>query len=103
VALRKAEIADWISQKAPMPKSKAKEMVEILLEIIKRAMESGDDVMISRFGKFCVKEKGERRGRNPTTGDLMVLRPRRVVTFKCSRRLREKVNGTSGETYTSNG
>jgi len=90
VALRKAETANWISQKAPMPKPKAK---EILLEIIKNMLESGDDVLISRFGKFCAKEKGERRGRNPTTGDLMVLRPRRTVTFQCSKRLREKVNG----------
>lgn len=48
--------------------------------------------MISGFGKFCVKEKRERRGRNPVTGEDMMLRPRKVVTFKCSARLRDKIN-----------
>ena len=52
------------------------------LEVIKRTLESGEDVLISRFGKFCVKTKHERRGRNPATGKNMVLEPRRVVTFK---------------------
>jgi integration host factor subunit alpha len=48
--------------------------------------------MISNFGKFCVKEKRERRGRNPSTGQEMILKPRKVVTFKCSGTLREKIN-----------
>jgi integration host factor subunit alpha len=58
--------------------------------------ESGDDVLISGFGKFCVKEKGERRGRNPSTGEDMMMKPRKVVTFRCSRSLREKINGLQG-------
>ncbi|MCP4628957.1 MAG: hypothetical protein GY850_36435 [bacterium] len=53
----------------------------ILLERIKSTLSSGDDVLISGFGKFCVKEKRERKGRNPATGEDMVLGPRRVVTF----------------------
>jgi integration host factor subunit alpha len=63
-----------------------------LLELIKSALESGHDVMISGFGKFCVKQKGERRGRNPATGDDMVLAPRKVVTFKWSGKLKEKLD-----------
>ena len=68
-------------------------MIETLLEILKSTLESGEDVLISRFGKFCVKEKHERRGRNPATGKDMMLEPRRVVTFRCSRQLRDKING----------
>jgi integration host factor subunit alpha len=52
----------------------------------------GEDVLISGFGKFCVKKKKERRGRNPATGEDMILAPRRVVTFKWSGRLRQKIN-----------
>ena len=68
------------------------EIVETLLEIIKSRLASGEDVLISGFGKLCVKEKRERIGRNPATGEDMMLSPRRVVTFKCSRKLRQKMN-----------
>jgi integration host factor subunit alpha len=64
-----------------------------LLEILKIRLESGKDVLISGFGKFCVKEKRERRGRNPQTGEDMMLGARRVVTFRCSSAFREKING----------
>ena len=67
-------------------------MVKIILELIKSRLESGEDVLISGFGKFCVKEKGERKGRNPATGEDLMLPPRRVVTFKCSGKLRDKIN-----------
>ncbi|MBF0227953.1 MAG: integration host factor subunit alpha [Desulfobacterales bacterium] len=67
------------------------DMVEGLLEIIKQTMESGDDILISGFGKFYVNEKKARKGRNPSTGDAMILKKRRVVTFKCSSKLREKI------------
>jgi len=71
-------------------------MIETLLELIKSSLESGDDVLISRFGKFCVKEKGERRGRNPATGEDMMMKPRKVVTFRSSGKLRNKINGLQG-------
>ncbi len=74
-------------------KKKSVETVESLLEIIKKTLESGEDVLISGFGKFCVKNKKERRGRNPATGSDLILRQRKVVTFKCSGKLREKING----------
>jgi integration host factor subunit alpha len=62
------------------------------MDHIKTSLENGDDVLISGFGKFCVNEKGSRKGRNPATGDGMVLDSRRVVTFKCSGTLRSKLN-----------
>ena len=68
------------------------ELIETLFELIKSKLASGEDVLISGFGKFSAKEKRERRGRNPATGDSMMLRPRRVVTFKCSGQLRDKIN-----------
>ncbi len=61
---------------------------------MKRTLEDEKDVLISGFGKFCVKEKGSRRGRNPATGDDMELWGRRVVTFKWSGKLRERINET---------
>jgi integration host factor subunit alpha len=79
-------------------KKQAVDIVEQLIEIIKKSMQSGEDVLISGFGKFCVKPKGMRRGRNPATGDELMLRQRQVVTFKCSGRLREKINGKRPET-----
>lgn len=72
---------------------KSTQVIESLLEIIKSALVDGDDVLVSGFGKFCVRDKRPRRGRNPATGDDLILRERRVVTFKCSGKLREKING----------
>jgi integration host factor subunit alpha len=93
MTLTKANIVETVAEQIGYPKNLSFEMIETLLEIIKRTLESGDDVLISRFGKFCVKTKQKRRGRNPATGKDMILEPRRVVTFKCSGRLRDKVNG----------
>jgi len=93
MALTKIEIVNSIADQIGFTKNHSFEIVEILLEIIKKTLESGDDVLISRFGKFCVKEKGERRGRNPATGKDMILEPRRVVAFKCSGRLRDRISG----------
>jgi integration host factor subunit alpha len=93
MALTKIQIIEKIMKRNGFTKKKSIETVETLLEIMKRTLESGDDVMISGFGKFCVNEKKERRGRNPATGEDMMLRPRKVVTFKCSGKLRDRVNG----------
>jgi integration host factor subunit alpha len=76
-----------------LTKKKSVEVIEGLLEIIKRSLESSEDVLISGFGKFCVKNKAIRRGRNPATGEDLMLRGRRVVTFKCSGKLRNKIDG----------
>ena len=92
MTLTKARIVESINEQVGLPKKDAAEAVEILLEIIKRTLEGGEDVLISGFGKFCVKDKRARRGRNPATGEDMMLDQRRVVTFKCSSVLRKKVN-----------
>jgi len=74
------------------PRNQSVEIVESILEIIKSTLESGDDVLVSGFGKFSVRDKQERKGRNPATGEDLMLKPRRVVTFKCSGKLRDKIN-----------
>jgi integration host factor subunit alpha len=92
MTLTKSHLIDAIANQIGFPKNHSSEIVETLLEIIKRILESGGDVLISGFGKFCFKEKLERKGRNPATGEDMMLAPRRVVTFKCSRNLKDKIN-----------
>ena len=93
MALTKVQIVESMCNQIGFTQKKSSESIETLLEIIKSRLESGEDVLISDFGKFCVKQKDERKGRNPATGDTMMLAPRKVVTFKCSGKLREKVNG----------
>ena len=93
MTLTKANIVEEVSEQIGYPKNQSFELIETLLEIIKRTVESGEDVLVSGFGKFCVKTKRERRGRNPATGEDMMLEPRKVVTFRCSRQLRDRVNG----------
>jgi len=91
MTLTKAQIVEAVAQQNGLPGIKSKQIIETLLELIKSTLTSGEDVLISGFGKFCVKEKGERRGRNPATGEDMMMAPRRVVTFKCSGKLRDRV------------
>jgi integration host factor subunit alpha len=93
MTLTKANIVDAIHNDLGFPKNRSAELIEILLEQIKSTLEKGEDVLISGFGKFCVKTKKERRGRNPATGDDMILSQRQVVTFRCSHLLREKIHG----------
>ena len=92
MTLTKANIVDAIHDELGFPKNRSAELIEILLEQIKNTLDNGQDVLISGFGKFCVKEKKARRGRNPATGDDMMLEQRRVVTVRCSHLLREKIN-----------
>lgn len=92
MTLTKVQIVESIQNRISFPKSRSSEIVETLLEIIKRTLSSGGDVLVSGFGRFCVREKKERKGRNPATGEDMMLEPRKVVTFKCSGKLRKRVN-----------
>ena len=92
MTLTKNDIIEEIRTKNGFSRNKSIETVETLLEIMKKTLASGEDVMVSGFGKFRVKEKSERKGRNPATGGDMMLAPRRVVTFRCSGKLRDKIN-----------
>ena len=94
--LTKERIIDTIYNSSDLSKIESRQVIESLLEVIKKTLESGEDILISGFGKFCVKEKNERRGRNPATGNDLMLGARRVVTFKCSGVLRDKINGENG-------
>ena len=94
MALTKSDIVEKVHGLG-FTKKEAVDIIESLLEIIKRTLEKGDDVLVSGFGKFCVKNKTQRRGRNPATGDDLMLKARKVVTFKCSGKLRNKINGSS--------
>jgi len=91
--LTKAGIIEKVTQETGLTKHRSRRAVECVLEIMKGSLTSGEDVLISGFGKFCVRDKSERRGRNPATGGSLILPARRVVTFKCSGKLRDRCNG----------
>jgi integration host factor subunit alpha len=93
MTLTKSQITDAIAEQNGFTKKKSIETVETILELIKSTLAAGEDVLISGFGKFCIKDKPGRRGRNPATGEDIMLAPSRVVTFKCSGKLRDKING----------
>ena len=93
MTLTKVQIVESVQNHTGFPKNRSLEIVETLLEIIKSTLASGEDVMISGFGKFRVNEKKERKGRNPATGEDMMLEPRKVVAFNCSGKLRNRING----------
>ena len=92
MALTKSDIVATVHELG-FTKKKSVDIIESLLEIMKGTLEKSEDVLISGFGKFCVKNKRQRRGRNPATGQDLILRERRVITFKCSGKLRSKING----------
>lgn len=96
MALTKSDIVEKIYNLG-FSKKESVDIVEDLIEIIKKSLQDGEDVLISGFGKFCVKKKTERRGRNPATGADLMLRQRQVVTFKCSGKLRDRINEDSGD------
>jgi len=97
MALTKTDIVQIVTKETGLSKNKSGHVLEQLLEIMKSTLAAGDDVLISGFGKFCVCDKSERRGRNPATGESLMLPARRVVTFKCSGKLRDRCNGRCGD------
>ena len=92
MTVTKAKLIDHLYGKSSFSREESSATIESLLEIIKHTLESGEDLLISGFGKFIVKEKKSRRGRNPYTGNDLFLDARRIITFKCSNNLREKIN-----------
>ena len=93
MTLVKDDLIQALYGQAGFSKQKSRTTVETVFELVTKALESGEDVLISGFGKFIVREKGARRGRNPQTGQDLTLDPRRVITFKCSPRMRDRING----------
>ena len=92
MTLTKAQMVESVQNQTGLPRNRSSEIVETLLEIIKSTLASGEEVLVSGFGKLSVNEKKARRGRNPNTGEDMMLEARKVVTFKCSGKLRDRVN-----------
>jgi integration host factor subunit alpha len=92
MAVTKETIIEAVAKDTGFPKNQSIELVETVIEIIKKTLASGDDVLVSGFGKLKVREKKLRKGRNPATGEDLLLEPRRVVTFHCSGKLRKKIN-----------
>ena len=92
MTLTKADLIDSIYNQVGLSKTKSAQVVDSLLEIIKKTLENGEDILINGFGEFCVKNKKERKGRNPATGEDLMLAPRKVIVFICSGVLRDKVN-----------
>ena len=95
MTITKADLTDSICKGLGLPKSRASELLTSLLAIMKTTLVNGDDILISGFGKFCVNDKNDRIGRNPSTGEDMMLEARRVVTFKCYLPLRLKLKKKS--------
>ena len=92
MTLNKHDLIVSISKKGGHSKNRSSNLVESLLEIIKSTLESGEDVLVSGFGKFCVKNKNERSGRNPQNGNALYLEARRSVAFRSSPLLIGKIN-----------
>ncbi|MBW1916981.1 MAG: integration host factor subunit alpha [Deltaproteobacteria bacterium] len=90
--LTKAALVQVLFEKEILPKAEAARAVDSVFGLIKQALASGDDVLISGFGKWTVKDKKERRGRNPQTGQDLTINARRVVTFKASGVLRRLIS-----------
>jgi integration host factor subunit alpha len=96
-SLTKQEISEQISNRLRCSPAKSKHLVVETLEIIKSTLEKDEDVMISGFGKFYVKDKKTRMGRNPATNKPMKLKKRRVVTFGISNKLRDRMNSSGSD------
>jgi len=92
MTLAKEDLIQTLYDQAGFSKQTARITAETVFELVKEALESGDDVLISGFGKFSVKKKAPRKGRNPVTGEALPLDARTVVTFRCSPRMRDRIN-----------
>jgi integration host factor subunit alpha len=92
--LTRADLAEAVYEKVGLPRNEAAEMVELVLKQIVHALERGQPVKLSSFGSFGLRQKAERVGRNPKTGDVVPITPRRVIVFKASNIMKERINNT---------
>jgi integration host factor subunit alpha len=93
MTLTRKDLIESVSNCTGVSKAQSKRTIENLFEILKENLANGEDVLISGFGKFLVKDKGWRRGRNPMTGEDLMLEQRRVVRFRCAGVLKARING----------
>ena len=96
MALTKAEMAEHLFEELGLNKREAKEMVEMFFEEIRQSLEQGAQVKLSGFGNFDLREKKQRPGRNPKTGEEIPISARRVVTFKAGQKLKQRVEAYAG-------
>ncbi|MBK6801450.1 integration host factor subunit alpha [Novosphingobium sp.] len=89
--LTRADLAEAINRKVGLSRSESLAMVESILDHMSQALEDGENVKISGFGTFLLRDKGERIGRNPKTGIEVPITPRRVLTFRASQMLKERI------------
>ena len=90
--MTKADIAEKIQAEIGLSKKESSEMMEAVFSIMKSTLESGENLKVSGFGSFIVKQKADRRGRNPQTGESITIEARRILTFKPSTLLRQAIN-----------
>ena len=90
--MTKADIVEKIYDKVGFSKKESAELVETVFDIIKSTLEKGDKIKLAGFGNFVVKEKANRRGRNPQTGDEIIISARKILTFKPSQVLKASIN-----------
>ena len=91
--LTRADLADAVVRKIGLPRNESQELVELVLDQISSALSRGEGVKLSSFGSFGVREKGERIGRNPKTGEEVPITPRRVLVFRASTSMKTRING----------
>jgi integration host factor subunit alpha len=96
MALTKADMAEHLFEELGLNKREAKDIVEMFFEEIRAALERGDHVKLSGFGNFDLREKKERPGRNPKTGEEIPITARRVVTFRPGQKLKQRVEAYAG-------
>jgi integration host factor subunit alpha len=96
MALTKADMAEKLFEELGLNKREAKELVELFFEEIRAALENGRQVKLSGFGNFDLREKNERPGRNPKTGEEIPISARRVVTFRSGQKLKARVEAYAG-------
>ena len=97
MALTKAEVAEHLFEKVGLSKRDAKEMVEVFFEEIRETLESGEQVKLSGFGNFDLRQKSERPGRKPKTGEDIPISARKVVTFRPGQKLKSRVEDGNSE------
>ncbi|MEM7620222.1 MAG: integration host factor subunit alpha [Pseudomonadota bacterium] len=90
--LTRADLAEAIVQKVGLPRNESAELVEMVLSEIVQSLENGDTVKLSSFGSFGIREKSERMGRNPKTGEEVPITPRRVLVFRASNIMKKRIN-----------